>query len=64
MGKATWRLGLQDPLVSQKIISLKTYFTIIITLKYYQYFTYFPSFSYWGYGNKTTYVGITILNRQ
>ena len=30
MGKATWRLGLQDPLVSQKIILLKTYFRILL----------------------------------
>ena len=30
MGKATWRLGLQDPLVTQKIILLKTYFIILL----------------------------------
>ena len=30
MGKATWRLGLQDPLVTQKIILLKTYFRILL----------------------------------
>ena len=30
MGKATWRLGSQDPLVSQKIILLKTYFRILL----------------------------------
>ena len=32
MGKATWRLGLQDPLVTQKIILLKTYFRILPVL--------------------------------
>ena len=64
MGKATWRLGLQDPPFTHKKILLKTYFRIIITLEHYQPFTYFPSFSHWGYGNKTTYIGITILNRQ
>ena len=47
MGKVTRRLGLQDPPFTHRKILLQTYFRIIITLKYYQPFTYFPSFSCW-----------------